>query len=199
MAEELVLGIRPTVGEGPLGEPPDPLVGVELRGVAGEAVEMEPRIAGQERADGVAAVDRAVVPDPDHGAAQMVEQIPEERAHLWVLDVLGGEQEVEAAAPAVRAHREAGDDRDALAPLAVAQQGGLTPRRPGPTYARDQEEARLVDEDEVGPQPRGFFLMCGQTLRFQCSMRSSLRSSARRSGFCTLQPRPCSRRPTCVR
>ena len=89
MAEELALGVRPTVGEGALGELPDPLVGVELRGVAGEAVEMEPGIAGLERANGVAAVDRAVVPDPDHGAAQMAEQIPKERADLRVLDVLG--------------------------------------------------------------------------------------------------------------
>lgn len=199
MAEELALRVGPAVGEGALGELPDALVRVELRGVAGKAIEMEPGIAGLERADGLAAVDRAVVPDHDHGTAEMAEQIPEECAHLRVLDVLGGEQEVEAAAPAAGTHREAGDDRDALAPLAVTQQRGLTPRRPGATHARDQEEARLVDEDEVGAQPRGFFLMRGQASRFQCSMRSSLRSSARRSGFCTLQPRPCRRRPTCAR
>jgi hypothetical protein len=119
MAEELALGVRPTVGEGALGELPDSLVRVELGGVAREAIEMEPGIADLERADGLAAVDRAVVPDHDHGAAQMVKQIPKKRADLRVLDVLGGEQEVEAAAPAARTHREAGDDRDALAPLAV--------------------------------------------------------------------------------
>jgi len=199
MAEELALRVRPTVGEGTLGELPDALVRVELRGVGGEAVEMEPGKAGLECADGFAAVDRAVVPDHDHGAAEMAEQIPEEGAHFRVLEVLGGEQEVEAAAPAAGTHREAGEDRDALAPLAVPEQRRLPPRRPGPAHARDQEELPLVDEDEVGPQPRGFFLMRGQVSRFQSSMRSSLRSSARRSGFCTLQPKPCSRRPTCAR
>lgn len=197
--EELALGIGATVGERALGELPDALVGIELRGIAREAVEVEPRIAGLERANRLAAVDGAVVPDHDHGTAEMAEQIPEEGAHLGVLEVLGREQEVEAAAPAARTYGQTRDDGDALAPLAVAQERGLTPRRPGAAHAWDQEEPRLVDEDEVGAQPRGFFWMRGQDCRFQCSMRSSLRSSARRSGFCTLQPNACSRRPTCAR
>jgi len=119
MAEELALRVRSTVGEGALGKLPDAFIGVELRRIAGEAVEVKPGIARLERANRPAAVDRAVVPDHDHGAAEMAEQIPEECAHLRVLDVLGREQEVEAAAPAAGTHREAGDDRDALAPLAV--------------------------------------------------------------------------------
>ncbi len=56
MVEELALGIGPTVGQAVLRELLDFLVGVELRGGAGEAVKMEPGIAGLERADGVAAV-----------------------------------------------------------------------------------------------------------------------------------------------
>ena len=199
MSEELALGVGPTVGERALGELPDSFVGIELRGIAGEAVEMEAGIAGLDRADRLAAVDGAVVPDHDHVAAQMAEQIPEEGAHLGVLDVLGRQQEVEAAAPAARTHRQPGDDRDAVAPQAVAQQRGLATRCPGAPHTRDQEEPRLVDEDEVGAQPRDFFLMRGQFWRFQFSIRSSLRSSARRSGFCTLHPSACSRRPTWAR
>lgn len=199
MTEQLALGVRPAVGERALGELPDAFVGVELRGVAREAVEVEPRIAGLERADRLAAVDGSVVPDHDHGAAEVAEQVPEEGAHFRVLDVLGREQEVEAAAPATRTHRQPRDHRDALAPLAVTQERSVSPRRPGAPHARDQEEPRLVDEDEVGAQPRGFFLMRGHVFRFQCSIRSSLRSRARRSGFCTLQPSACSRRPTCAR
>jgi hypothetical protein len=105
MTEELALGIRPTVGERALGELPDALVGVELGGIAREAVEVEPGIAGLERANRLAPVDGAVVPDHDHGAAEMAEQIPEEGAHLGVLDVLGREQEVEATAPTPRTDR----------------------------------------------------------------------------------------------
>ena len=199
MAEQLALGIGSAVGERALGELPDAFVGVEFRGVAGEAVEVEPWIAGLEHTDRLAAMDGAVIPDHDHGAAEVAEQVPEEGAHFRVLDVFGREQEVEAAAPATRTHGEPRDHRDALTPLAVAQERSLPPRRPGAPHARDQEEPRLVDKDEVGAQPRGFFLMRGHVSRFQCSIRSSFRSSARRSGFCTLQPSACSRRPTCAR
>ena len=199
MSEQLRLGIRPTVGEGALGELPNAFIGVELRSVAREAVEVEPRIAALEGTDGPAAVDGSIVPDHDHGSAEMAEQVPEEGAHLRMLDVLGREQEVEAAVPATRTHRQPRNHRDALAPLPVAQERSLPPGRPGAPYVRDQEEPRLVDEDEVGAQPRGFFLMRGQVWCFHSAIRSSLRSNARRSGFCTLQPSACSRRPTCAR
>jgi hypothetical protein len=57
-AEEFALGIGSTAGQGVLCQRPDPLVGIEFRGVAGEAVEMQPEIARLERTDGVAPVDR---------------------------------------------------------------------------------------------------------------------------------------------
>jgi hypothetical protein len=73
---------RPPIGERALIELPDAFVGVELRGIAGEAVEVEPGIAGLERADRVAAGEGAIVPDPDHGAE--AESITEEGADLGV-------------------------------------------------------------------------------------------------------------------
>ena len=81
--------MRPTVGERALRELPHALVGVEFGGITRKAVEVEPGIAGLERANRLAAVDGAVVPDHDHGAAEMTEQVAEEGAHLGVLDVLG--------------------------------------------------------------------------------------------------------------
>ncbi len=85
----------------------------------------------------------------------MAEQIAEEGADLGVLDVLGREREVEAIAAAAGTDREARDVGNALAALAVAQERSLAARRRGASHARDQEEPRLVDEDEVGAQPRG--------------------------------------------
>ena len=94
MAEELALGVGAPVGQRVLRELPDPLVGVELGGVAREVVEVKPGIAGLERADGFAPVDLGAVPDDDHGAAEMAQQVAEEGADLGMLDVLGREQEV---------------------------------------------------------------------------------------------------------
>jgi len=196
MASKLALRVGSAVGEGALRELPDALVGIELRGVARKAVEVQTGIAVLQRSNGFAAVDRAVVPHHDHSTSQVAEQASQEGADLGVSDVVRREREVEAVAPAARAHREAGDDGDPVVSLAMPKQRRLAARRPGAPHARDQEEARLVDEDEVGAQPRGFFLMCGQVLRFQRSIRASSRSSARRSGFCTLQPRSRKSLPT---
>ena len=89
VAEELALGIGSVVRQGVLRELPDPLARVEFGGIAREAVQMQAGVAGLQRADGVAAVDRAIVPDHDHGATEMAKEIPEKGAHLGVLDVLG--------------------------------------------------------------------------------------------------------------
>jgi len=89
VAEELALGVGSAVRQGVLRELPDPLVGVELGGIAREAVQMQAGVAGLQRTDGIAAVDLAIVPDHDHGATEMAKEIPEEGADLGVLDVLG--------------------------------------------------------------------------------------------------------------
>jgi hypothetical protein len=79
MAEEFALRVWPTVGERALCELPDAFLGVEFRGITREAVKVEPGKAVLERANCLAGMDRAVVPDHDHWAAEMAEQIPEER------------------------------------------------------------------------------------------------------------------------
>jgi len=196
---QLELRIRSAIAEGLLCELPHAFVGVEFGCVAGEALEVEPREGLLERSDGVASVNRAVVPEHDHGSAQVAKHVAEEVTDLRMLDVLGMQAEVQPQAPAAGTDGQAGDHRDAIPTLAVVEQRCLSPRRPGAPDGRDQEEARLVDEDEVGAQPAGFFLMRGQVSRFHCSILASSRSSARRSGFCTLHPSPCSSRPTWAR
>ena len=196
MSCEVALGIGSTVGQAALGLLPDAFVRVELGGVAREAVEMQPRMTGLQRTDGIAAVDRAVVPDHDHGTAKMSEQVAQEGADLRLPDVMSKELEVEAIASPARAHRNAGDRGDAIPALAMAKQRRLPSWRPRSAHARRQDEPRFVDEDEVGAQPRGFFLISRQVFFFQSAMRSSLRSRARRSGFWTLQPSECMRRDT---
>ena len=117
-------------------------------------------------------------------------------ADLRVLDVLGVEAVVQAETAAVGTHGDARDHGDPIVPLMVVEKRCLPTRRPRLTDTRNQEEARLVDEDEVGTQPRGFFLMRGHSSRFHRSMASSFRSKARRSGFWWLKPSAWSTRPT---
>ncbi len=172
-----------TVGETPFGVGPDGFVGVELWGVGRKEFEMQPREPAADFPNPFSFVNAGVVPDDDDGTAEMAQQVAEESAHLAIADVVRVALEVQADAPTPGSKRDARDHGDAIMPVAMMNDGRLTARSPGLSHCGDQEEARLVDEDDVGTQPRSVFFTRGQFVRFQRSMNSSSRSSARRSGF----------------
>ncbi len=183
MTSEFVLGIRAPVGEGLFRQLPDAFVGVELGCVAREVVQMKARKTIPQDPDRFPLVDRSVVPEQEDRTSQMTQEITQELAHLGVLDVLRMQMEVESKATTAWADRDPGDDGDPVSPLPMANHRGASTWGPGLVDTRSHEETRLVDEDEVGTHPRGFFLMRGHSSRFQRSIRSSLRSKARRLGF----------------
>ena len=172
-----------TVGETPFGVGPDGFVGVELRGVGRKEFEMQPREPAADLPNPFSFVNAGVVPDHDDVPAEVAQQVPEEFADLVVPDVVRVALEVQADAPTPGRKGDARDHGDAIMPVAMMNDGRLTARSPGLSHRGDQEEARLVDEDDVGTQPRSVFFTLGQVRRFQRSMASSSRSSARRSGF----------------
>jgi len=175
--------IGAAVGETPFGVGPDGFVGVELRGVARKAFEMQPRKPATDFPNPFSFVNAGVVPNHDDVSAEVAQQVPEELADLVVPDVLGVALKVQADALTPGSQGDARDHGDAIMPVAMMNDGRLAAGSPGLSYRRDQEEARLVDEDDVGTQPRSVFSTLGQVRRFQRSMASSSRSSARRSGF----------------
>ncbi len=128
-------------------------------------------------------VNGCVVPDDEDVPAKVAQQVAEEFADLVVSDVLRVAPEVQANAPTLGSNGDARDHGDAIMPVAMMNEGRLSARSPGLSHRGNQEEARLVDEDDVGTQPRSVFFTRGQFVRFQRSMTSSFRSSARRSGF----------------
>jgi len=176
---------------------PDTFVGIELRRIGREAFQVQTRKGSTQGADGLTSVGAAVVPQHNHLFAQVAQKMPEKLAHLGVLDVLGVEAVVQPKPMPSGADRQTRDDRDLVAAsLPVTTQRRLPLRSPGLAEVGDQEEARFVDEDEVGTQPLGVFFTRGHSSRFQRSISGSLRSIARRVGFWWLQPRLCINRPT---
>jgi len=133
-------------------------------------------------------VNACVVPDDEDVPAKGAQQVPEEFADLIVSDVLRVTPEGQADAPTPGSNGDARNHQDAIMPIAMMNEGGLTARSPGLSHRGNQKEARLVDEDDVGTQPRSVFFRRGQCLRFHRSMTSSFRSKAHRSGFWSLQP-----------
>lgn len=135
-----------------------------------------------------AAMNVAVVPHDDDRTAEMPQQIAEKRTGVRRAEILAMQLEIESVVAAAGAQREPGDDRNAIMFLPVVQDRRLAPGRPGAAHGRDQEEARLVDENEVGTQPRGVFFTRGHSRAFHSAIAASSRWSARRSGFCGVQP-----------
>ena len=175
--------IGATVGEAPFGVGPDGFIGIELRGVGRKQLEMEPREPATGLSDAFSFVDARVVPDHDDAPAEVAQQVAEKRAHLIVPDILRVALKVQADTLASGSDGDSRDHRDAIMSVTMTDDGRLPARRPGLPNRGDQEEARLVDEYDVGTQPRSVFFTRGQFLRFQRSIFSSSRSKARRSGF----------------
>ena len=172
-----------TVGEMPFGVGPDGFVGVELRGIGRKVFEMQPGELTADLSNPFSFVNARVVPDDEDVSTKVAQQVPEEFADLVVSDVLRVTPEVQADAPTPGSNGDARNHGDTIMPIAMMNEGRLTAGSPGLSHRGNQKEARLVDEDYVGTQPRSVFFTRGQFLRFQRSMTSSFRSSARRSGF----------------
>ena len=152
-----------TVGETAFGVGPDGFVGVELRGVGRKAFEMQSRKPATDSPNRFSFVNAGVVPDHDDVPAEVVQQVSEEFAHLAVPDVLRVALEVQADAPTPGSQGDARDHGDAIMPVAMMKEGRLPARSPGLSHRGDQEEARLVDEDDVGTQPRSVFFTRSQS------------------------------------
>ena len=177
-----------TIGETPFGVGPDGFVGVELRRVGRKEFEMQPREAAADFPNPFSFVNAGVVPDHNDVPAEVAQQVSEEFADLAVPDVRGVALEVQADAPTPGCKGEARDHGDAIMPVAMMNDGRLSARSQCLSHRGDQEEARLVDEDDVRPPARGVCFTLGHSLRIQRAMRSSSRSRARRSGFWGLNP-----------
>jgi hypothetical protein len=196
---ELGRRIGPAVGQVGFEVIPHAFVGVQLRGVRGEGLQVQPGGAGEQVLHGLAAVNPAMVQQHDEMAGDLVQQGAEEGRDFVALDIVLIELAVQRTPEAPRADGDAGDGREAVVRLPVAQDRGLAHRTPRLADRGDQEEARFVDDEEVGPQPRGGFFTRGQTACFHAAMAPSSRSRARRSGVWWLQPSWCRSLPTWLR
>lgn len=195
-AQEIERCVGPPVGQRRFRQRPDPFVRVELGRVRREILEPQASMPREQRPNHRPLMRFAVVPQDDDGAGEMSEQVLEKAGCGDRANVLGMTLEIEPAPPAQGAHRDAGDDRDAIVAVPVAEDRGLAARCPRPPHGRRDQEARFVDEDEVGAQPRGVFFTRAQSRVFHRAIAASSRWSARRSGFCGVQPSWWSRRPT---
>ena len=81
---EFVEVVGPAVGQRAFGLVPDPFVGVEFGGVAGEVFDMKTRMPTQEATHLIPFVNLAVIPEQNDLAAQMSEKMAQKGADLYL-------------------------------------------------------------------------------------------------------------------
>ena len=150
---------RHGVGHSPLEIAPDELIWVEFGCVTREAMEAQSRRCAQEIADENASVLVDVVPDDEYWAAQTLEQQAQESNDIRRPDVpVAQKPGVKRDVLSFGLNADSRDRGDIGPPASATQNGSLSAGRPGPGDWRNQQEAALVNEDEMGASLFGFFL-----------------------------------------
>jgi len=174
--------VRVTIGHMSLGQRPDAFVRIEFRRIRREVLDMETGMPTLEFRQRFSVVSCRIVEDGDHWTPQVSKKIAEEHAHL-LANVVEVKLVEKAQMLALRTDRDSRDDGDFVPSVVMPMHRGVAPRCPGLAHIRDQQELGFVGKDDVGTQPRSVFFTRGQSFRFQRSIASSSRSTARFTGF----------------
>ena len=175
---------------------PHAFIRVQFRGVGRQSLQPYSTIPAQKRTYGFSPVMPTIVPDHNNETTQMLEQLTQEIGNCDVVKIgIGQAMEIKTDTPTPGADRKGRNDRHLIPFLMMLMNRCLPARSPGASNGGNQEQTAFVDEGDVGTQVFGVFFTFGQTSCFQCSIRSSSRSSALRSGFWQLNPMPCKSRP----
>jgi len=154
----VLLVARDGIGGMPLEVVPDLLDRVEFWCVSGKAFEVEPWKSIADRVDCWPFVNLASIPEQDDMSAQVLEQHAQELGHVNGLEVILPEPDVQAHAGASGRNRQRRDGRDSVMLVVVPDDRRVSPRIPSPAARRDQHEAALIKEGDVGAKSSGFFL-----------------------------------------
>lgn len=195
MAGQDGLFLRPTIRQCPICVSPDSLIRVDFRRIGRKTIKMQSGMAGEKFPNRFSAMGPTVVPNNDDVAMKMAQKVAKKFAGLGLLNIFGMPMVVESQMVALGTDGQSRNDRDLLSPVRMSMDRCFSTRRPCPEQRGNQKEPRFVYENEVGPQPTGFFLMRGHFSLIHRSILASSLCVARRSGFWQLHPHLAISRP----
>lgn len=168
--------------------PPDELGRVEIRRVAGQAFDGQPRaLSAQVVLHGGALMRRQAIPDEDDPtSAELPLEVGEEVDEGQVVVTAGAGLEEEPAAPEVPPKSDGDRDGELLPIEGMDQDRGFAAGRPGAPDGWPLRDAALVLEDDPGAAAPSVFFTVGQRVVIQCWMAASFRSRARLAGRCNV-------------
>ena len=119
---------------------------------------MNPRMFKEKPFDFFTSMDGPPIPQQDRGAPEMFEQFFKERTDIETVKVPRPKPEIESQAFPFRGHRQSTDGGNPVLFVEVIEDRGLSFGSPSATDVWNEQEARLIDEDQMGPKSFGFFL-----------------------------------------
>lgn len=185
---------RAHVGQfAPLDVAPDLFNGIQVRGIARQAFDVQPApLVRQVPPHLPAPMCAQAIPDQDHVTApevalQMAEKSDEQPRRVGTRARL----EIEAGPAAIPAEGQRPRHRESLPGAAgMGQDGRLATRRPRAPDDRQLGDAAFVLEDEPRSLAPGVFFTAGHRVAIHCRMARSSRSRAWRAGRCSDQCSP---------
>ena len=172
---------------------PEAFGGIQLRGIGRQTLQVEALRCPlrEECSDGMAAVDGRTVPDDDHTARDLPQQVLQ-KGH----DISRIYSVVLAVKIQLALQRDCTDRGEVIAGPPVPQNGRVPDGGVGPGDTRQGVKARLIYKEDallLGLCP---LLRAGQVSSRHWAIATSSRWRARRAGFCGLQRIALSKRPT---
>lgn len=150
---------RRAVGGGPLELRPHKLVRIELGRVGWKALRVQARILFKTFPHARPSMHISVVPQKNHGAAQVAKQVPQELCDLRVADVLARmKADVKPHPLPFWRDAERREGRCFCPVAGAAKKRRLASRRPRAHDVGNQQKPALIEEYEMGAKYLGFFL-----------------------------------------
>ena len=170
---------------------PHAFIWVQFWSISRKGHQVQTRGASKKLLHRIPAMNLAIIEQNNQVAWYLSQELVEECRDFFAMDIVLVELTVQGTTKALRTYRNSRNSGNPVMAIPMDHNRCFSHRTPGLADRGNQEEARFVDKDEMGCQPRGVFFTRGQTDRFHASMAASSRSKARRSGFWWLQPIWC--------
>jgi hypothetical protein len=177
----------------PLEVGPEAFPRIQLRGIGREALQVETGgcSIAQELSDDMAAMHGRPVPENDHPAGRLAQQVLQKGDHFPSIEGVILAMEIQ-----LPLGRDGADGGEMIAGPPFLQDRRVPPGRIGADDTGQGIEARFVDEPEVRPLRLRPFWIAGHVSSRQRAIATSSRWHARRAGFCRLHWIAWHQRPT---
>jgi hypothetical protein len=106
----------------------------------------------------LSAVNGGPIPQQDHGSPEMSEQPLEERPNIQTGEIPSPKPKIKSHPLSLWGYRQGTDRGNPVLFVEVIEDGGFPFRSPSAPNVWNEQEARLIKEDQMGPTSFGLFL-----------------------------------------